>query len=112
LGSVGGEGPAVMDNGGEVHDLSGLTRDLDGTFREDDGVERSRSALDRGELPRLAGWRELLDKSSTADLIFPVDSLVWHVSQSMVPEAGDIVITGTPRGSPSPGDSLTFKAGM
>ena len=36
--------------------------------------------------------------SSTADLIFPVDFLVWHLSQFMVLEPGDIVNTGTPEG--------------
>ncbi len=36
--------------------------------------------------------------SSTADLIFSVDFLVWHLSQYMTLEPGDIVNTGTPEG--------------
>jgi len=36
--------------------------------------------------------------SSTADLIFSVDYLVWHLSQYMTLEPGDIVNTGTPQG--------------
>lgn len=36
--------------------------------------------------------------SSTADMIFGVDYLVWHLSQFMVLEPGDIVNTGTPQG--------------
>ncbi|WP_341720649.1 fumarylacetoacetate hydrolase family protein [Micromonospora sp. FIMYZ51] len=36
--------------------------------------------------------------SSTADLIFSVDYLVWHLSQVAVLEPGDIINTGTPQG--------------
>lgn len=36
--------------------------------------------------------------STTADMIFSVWELVWHLSQYMVLEPGDIVNTGTPRG--------------
>jgi 2,4-diketo-3-deoxy-L-fuconate hydrolase len=36
--------------------------------------------------------------SSTADLIFGVDYIVWYLSQHMVLEPGDIVNTGTPEG--------------
>lgn len=36
--------------------------------------------------------------SSTADLIFDVGYLVWHLSQYAVLEPGDIVNTGTPEG--------------
>lgn len=36
--------------------------------------------------------------SSTADMIFSVDYLVWHLSQFMVLEPGDIINTGTPQG--------------
>lgn len=36
--------------------------------------------------------------STTADLIFSVDYLVWHLSQVAVLEPGDIINTGTPQG--------------
>jgi 2-keto-4-pentenoate hydratase/2-oxohepta-3-ene-1,7-dioic acid hydratase in catechol pathway len=36
--------------------------------------------------------------ASTADMIFPVDHLVWYISQFMVLDPGDIVNTGTPSG--------------
>lgn len=41
---------------------------------------------------------EARQDSSTADLIFSVDYLVWHLSQYMTLEPGDIVNTGTPQG--------------
>lgn len=36
--------------------------------------------------------------SSTADMIFPVDHIVWHLSQFLTLEPGDLVLTGTPEG--------------
>lgn len=36
--------------------------------------------------------------SSTADMIFSVDYVVWHLSQYMVLEPGDLILTGTPEG--------------
>ena len=36
--------------------------------------------------------------SSTADMIFDVSHLVWHLSQFMTLEPGDLVLTGTPEG--------------
>jgi 2,4-didehydro-3-deoxy-L-rhamnonate hydrolase len=36
--------------------------------------------------------------SGTADMIFPVDRLVWDLSQYMVLDPGDVVLTGTPEG--------------
>ncbi|GAB93196.1 fumarylacetoacetate hydrolase family protein [Gordonia rhizosphera] len=36
--------------------------------------------------------------SSTRDMIFPVVELVWHLSQYLVLEPGDIINTGTPEG--------------
>jgi 2,4-diketo-3-deoxy-L-fuconate hydrolase len=36
--------------------------------------------------------------SSTADMIFSVEYLVWHLSQFMRLEPGDLVLTGTPEG--------------
>lgn len=36
--------------------------------------------------------------STTADMIFSVRELVWHLSQYLVLEPGDIVNTGTPQG--------------
>lgn len=36
--------------------------------------------------------------STTADMVFDVDFLVWHLSQYMVLEPGDLINTGTPQG--------------
>lgn len=36
--------------------------------------------------------------STTADMIFTVDFLIWHLSQYLALEAGDLVLTGTPQG--------------
>lgn len=36
--------------------------------------------------------------SSTADMIFSVEHIVWHLSQFLTLEPGDLVLTGTPSG--------------
>ncbi|HLI15594.1 MAG TPA: fumarylacetoacetate hydrolase family protein [Acidimicrobiales bacterium] len=41
---------------------------------------------------------EARQDSTTADMIFPVPYLVWHLSQYLVLEPGDLVCTGTPEG--------------
>ena len=41
---------------------------------------------------------EARQDSTTADLIFDVDTLVWHLSQFMTLEPGDLINTGTPKG--------------
>ncbi|MFF3228953.1 fumarylacetoacetate hydrolase family protein [Nocardia suismassiliense] len=58
-----------------------------------------RDRLDAGNL-RLRSFvnGEPRQDSSTADLIFGVDYLVWHLSQYAVLEPGDIINTGTPAG--------------
>ncbi|MBT2596717.1 fumarylacetoacetate hydrolase family protein [Arthrobacter sp. ISL-72] len=57
------------------------------------------SELDPSAL-RLRSWvnGELRQDSSTADLIFDVPAVVHHLSQFMVLEPGDVVLTGTPEG--------------
>ena len=49
---------------------------------------------------RLRSWvnGEPRQDSSTADLIFNVDYIVWHLSQFLTLEPGDLVLTGTPWG--------------
>lgn len=49
--------------------------------------------------------------SSTADLIFDVATLVWHLSQYMQLEPGDLVNTGTPQGVALSGRFPYLKAG-
>jgi 2,4-didehydro-3-deoxy-L-rhamnonate hydrolase len=49
--------------------------------------------------------------SSTADLIFSVDYIVWHLSQFMVLEPGDLILTGTPEGVALSGKFPYLKAG-
>lgn len=41
---------------------------------------------------------ELRQSSSTADMIFPIRYLVWHLSQYMALEPGYVINTGTPEG--------------
>jgi len=36
--------------------------------------------------------------SSTSDLIFSVEHIVWHLSQYLTLEPGDLILTGTPEG--------------
>ncbi len=49
---------------------------------------------------RLRSWvnGDPRQDSSTADLIFDVDFLIWHLSQYLVLEPGDLLLTGTPEG--------------
>lgn len=49
---------------------------------------------------RLRSWvnGEPRQDSSTADLIFGVEYVIWHLSQYLVLEPGDVVLTGTPEG--------------
>ena len=46
--------------------------------------------------------------STTADMIFDVAYLIWHLSQYLVLEPGDLINTGTPRASPCPAGSPTW----
>ena len=41
---------------------------------------------------------EVRQDGSTADMVFPVDYLVWYISQFLVLEPGDVINTGTPAG--------------
>lgn len=49
---------------------------------------------------RLRSWvnGEPRQDSTTADMIFDVEYLIWHISQYMALDPGDIVLTGTPQG--------------
>jgi 2-keto-4-pentenoate hydratase/2-oxohepta-3-ene-1,7-dioic acid hydratase in catechol pathway len=49
---------------------------------------------------RLRSWvnGEIRQDSTTADMIFDVGHIVHHLSQYMVLEPGDVVLTGTPQG--------------
>ena len=49
---------------------------------------------------RLRSWvnGEPRQDSTTADLIFDVDFLIWHLSQYLVLDPGDLILTGTPEG--------------
>jgi len=56
-------------------------------------------AVDPGNL-QLRSWvnGEPRQDSSTRDLIFDVNYILWHLSQYMTLEPGDLVLTGTPEG--------------
>ena len=49
--------------------------------------------------------------SSTSDLIFDVPYIVWHFSQFLVLEPGDVIMTGTPEGVALSGRYPYLKAG-
>jgi 2-keto-4-pentenoate hydratase/2-oxohepta-3-ene-1,7-dioic acid hydratase in catechol pathway len=44
------------------------------------------------------GGKEVLQTGSTADLIFPVDELVYRLSEICPLLPGDLIFTGTPGG--------------
>ena len=62
---------------------------------------------------RLRSWvnGEPRQDSSTADLIFDVNFIVWHLSQFLALEAGDVIMTGTPEGVALSGRFPYLKAG-
>ena len=62
---------------------------------------------------RLRSWvnGEPRQDSTTADMIFDVEFLVWHLSQFMVLEPGDLVLTGTPEGVALSGRFPYLRAG-
>lgn len=62
---------------------------------------------------RLRSWvnGELRQDSSTADMIFDVETIVWNLSQYMVLEPGDLICTGTPEGVALSGRFPYLKAG-
>ena len=41
---------------------------------------------------------EVRQDSTTADMVFDVAYLVWHLSQYLVLDPGDLINTGTPQG--------------
>lgn len=49
---------------------------------------------------QLRSWvnGEPRQNSNTADQIFPVDYAVWHLSQFLTLDPGDLILTGTPEG--------------
>jgi 2,4-didehydro-3-deoxy-L-rhamnonate hydrolase len=67
---------------------------------------------DPGDL-RLRSWvnGEPRQDSSTADMIFDVHHLVWHLSQYLVLEPGDVINTGTPQGVALSGRFPYLRAG-
>jgi 2,4-diketo-3-deoxy-L-fuconate hydrolase len=68
---------------------------------------------------RLRSWvnDEPRQDSTTADMVFGVNHLVWHLSQYLVLEPGDVINTGTPQGVAlsgrfpflRPGDVMTIQ---
>jgi 2,4-diketo-3-deoxy-L-fuconate hydrolase len=62
---------------------------------------------------RLRSWvnGEPRQDSTTADLVFGIDHIVWHLSQYLALEPGDVVLTGTPEGVALSGRFPYIKAG-
>jgi 2-keto-4-pentenoate hydratase/2-oxohepta-3-ene-1,7-dioic acid hydratase in catechol pathway len=59
-------------------------------------------ADDIADVQALRLWSTVNDEprqdSTTADMIFPVAHLIWHLSQYLVLDPGDVINTGTPEG--------------
>ena len=55
--------------------------------------------VDHGALA-LRSWvnGDARQDSTTADMVFGVEYLIWHLSQYLALEAGDLLLTGTPEG--------------
>ncbi|WP_213814479.1 fumarylacetoacetate hydrolase family protein [Glaciihabitans sp. dw_435] len=68
--------------------------------------------VDPGNL-RLRSWvnGEPRQDSTTADLIFDVDFIIWNLSQFMALEPGDVIMTGTPAGVALSGKFPYLRAG-
>ena len=68
--------------------------------------------IDSGDL-RLRSWvnGEPRQDSNTADLIFDVNYVIWHLSQFLALEPGDVVLTGTPEGVALSGRFPYLRAG-
>ncbi|GAB3585088.1 fumarylacetoacetate hydrolase family protein [Amycolatopsis endophytica] len=49
--------------------------------------------------------------SKTSDMVFTVDEIIWHLSQFLVLEPGDLVNTGTPEGVALSGRFAYLRAG-
>lgn len=62
---------------------------------------------------RLRSWvnGEPRQDSVTADMVFDVDHIVWHLSQYLALEPGDLVLTGTPEGVALSGRFPYLRAG-
>lgn len=62
---------------------------------------------------RLRSWvnGDLRQDSTTADMVFSVAFLIWHLSQYLVLEPGDLVNTGTPQGVALSGRFPYLRAG-
>ncbi|MDQ1641569.1 MAG: 2,4-didehydro-3-deoxy-L-rhamnonate hydrolase [Actinomycetota bacterium] len=62
---------------------------------------------------RLRSWvnGQPRQDSTTADMIFDVEFIVWHLSQFMALEPGDLVLTGTPEGVALSGRFPYLRAG-
>lgn len=62
---------------------------------------------------RLQSWvnGERRQDSTTKDLVFGIDYLVWHLSQVAVLEPGDVINTGTPEGVALSGRFPYLRAG-
>lgn len=62
---------------------------------------------------RLRSWvnGQPRQDSSTSDLIFDVDFIVWHLSQYLTLEPGDLIMTGTPAGVALSGRFPYLRAG-
>ncbi|KDR19728.1 hypothetical protein L798_05759, partial [Zootermopsis nevadensis] len=55
---------------------------------------------------------ELRQNETTSDMVFPIASLISHISQYMSLEPGDLILTGSPAGVGPIGPSDVMEAGI
>jgi len=114
LGSRGAEVPAVL-NGDATHDLRAVTGDIDAAFLAGGGIETVRAALDRGELPELAGAEEMRAGSPLARpgaVICIGMNYAAHAAESgAVPPELPVVFLKTPNTVGGPDDPVAIPRG-
>lgn len=55
---------------------------------------------------------ELRQNETTSDMVFPIASLISHISQYMSLEPGDLILTGSPAGVGPIGPGDVMEAGI
>lgn len=55
---------------------------------------------------------EMRQNETTSDMVFPIESLISHISQYMTLEPGDLILTGSPAGVGPIGPGHVIEAGI
>jgi hypothetical protein len=110
IGAVGGDRPVVVLDDQQVVDVTDVVSDLTSAAIADGALERLTPELLEGRParplednrigPPVAGVvnDEPRQRGTSADMIFGVSTLIEYISQFMMLNPGDVVLTGTPSG--------------